>query len=105
LERQAVSRVDCLSNGLKLLIGERQICLCNRANSDWQASVQRLLKDPDLRVIAQPRVYESPWNCIPATICRESSPAVAHWEPNHGAAVFHLEAEKGDSGVVKSRAA
>lgn len=28
------------------------------ANPEWQASVQRLLKDPDLHVTAQPRVYE-----------------------------------------------
>ena len=27
-------------------------------NPEWQASVQRLLKDPDLHVTAQPRVYE-----------------------------------------------
>jgi hypothetical protein len=55
---------------------------------EWQASVQGLLKDPDLHVTAQPRVYEVAWNCIPATICRESSAAVAHGEPNHGADVF-----------------
>jgi hypothetical protein len=58
------------------------------ANPEWQASVQGLLKDPDLRVTAQPRVYEVAWNCIPATICRESSAAVAHGEPNHGADGF-----------------
>jgi heme-degrading monooxygenase HmoA len=28
------------------------------ANLEWQASVQRSLKDPDLHVTAQPRVYE-----------------------------------------------
>ena len=28
------------------------------ANAEWQASVQRLLKDPNLHVTAQPRVYE-----------------------------------------------
>ena len=28
------------------------------ANPEWQASVQRLLKDPDLHVTAEPRVYE-----------------------------------------------
>jgi heme-degrading monooxygenase HmoA len=35
------------------------------ANPEWQASVQRLLKDPDLHVTAQPRVYEVAWELHP----------------------------------------